>query len=46
MSMIKDNKKFERTKKQTNPTNLKGTKDRSNKQFNIDNDTIIEKKTK
>lgn len=46
MSIIKDNKKFKRTKTQTNPTNPEGIKNRENKQFNIDNETIIEKKKK
>ncbi|WP_405604998.1 hypothetical protein [Polaribacter sp. Asnod1-A03] len=46
MSTIKESRKFKRTKTQDNPMSLEGVKDKKNKQFSIDNDTIIEEKDK
>ncbi|MDY7394112.1 hypothetical protein UMM65_02585 [Aureibaculum sp. 2210JD6-5] len=46
MSTIKDNKKFKRKKKQTDPTNLNSHRDVDNKKFDIDSKTIKEQKSK
>jgi hypothetical protein len=40
MGIIKDSKKFNRTKEQTNPTNPIGNINQLNKQYNIDKPTI------
>lgn len=44
MGIIKEKKKFKRTKTQNNPTNPNGDIDKRNKDFDIDNKTIIEQK--
>ena len=46
MSIIEKNKKFKRKVNQTDPTNLDSHKHIKNKDFDIDNDTINEKKNK
>tara|TARA_R110002167_G_scaffold30344_3_gene100338 strand:- start:461 stop:604 length:144 start_codon:yes stop_codon:yes gene_type:complete len=40
MGMIKDRKKFNRTKEQTNPTNPTGNTNQLNKEYNINKPTI------
>jgi len=40
MGVIKDSKKFKRTKEQTNPTNPTGNINQLNKEYNIDKPTI------
>lgn len=40
MGIIKDRKKFKRTKEQTNPTNPTGNTNQLNKEYNIDKPTI------
>ena len=46
MGIIKDSKKFKRTKEQTNPTNPIGNINQLNKEYNIDNPTIKKQQNK
>ena len=46
MGIIKDNKKFERTKTQNHPTNPSGDLDTKNKDFTLDKENIVEQKEK
>lgn len=46
MGKIKDKKKFERTKEQTNPTNPTGKIKNEVNQFDIDKDTIKKQQNK
>ena len=46
MGIIKDNKKFTREKTQKNPTNPDGGTAIKNKEFDLDVETIKEKKSK
>ena len=46
MGIIKDNKKFERTKEQTNPTNPTGKTKSEINQFDIDKKTIKKQQNK
>lgn len=41
---MNDNRKFKRTKENNNPTNPNGDINRKNREFDFDNDTIIEQK--
>ncbi|QNM86351.1 hypothetical protein H9W90_04290 [Polaribacter pectinis] len=43
MGIIKDNKKFERTKTQDNPTSINRNL-KENKKFELENETIVEQK--
>ncbi|WP_171032312.1 hypothetical protein [Polaribacter aestuariivivens] len=45
MGIIKENKKFERTKTQDNPTSVNRNL-KENKEFDLDNKTIVEQKEK
>lgn len=45
MGIIEDNKKFKRTKTQNNPTSTNIDLD-TNKEFDLNNKTIVEKKEK
>ncbi|MGO4920181.1 hypothetical protein [Maribacter spongiicola] len=46
MGMIKDRKKFKRTKEQTNPTNPTGNTNQLNKGYDIDKPTIKKQQNK
>tara|TARA_R110002049_G_scaffold132849_2_gene292180 strand:- start:1640 stop:1783 length:144 start_codon:yes stop_codon:yes gene_type:complete len=46
MGIIEDNKKFKRTKEQTNPTNPTGNVDQKRNQFDIDEKTIKKQQNK
>tara|TARA_R110002096_G_scaffold6222_13_gene28837 strand:+ start:1862 stop:2005 length:144 start_codon:yes stop_codon:yes gene_type:complete len=46
MGIIKDRKKFKRTKEQTNPTNPTGNINQLNKQYKIDEQTIKKQQNK
>jgi hypothetical protein len=46
MGMIKDRKKFKRTKEQTNPTNPTGDINQLNKQYKVDESTIKKQQNK
>lgn len=46
MGIIKDNKKFKRTKEQTHPTNPTGNTNQKANQFEIDKKTIKKQQNK
>lgn len=46
MGKIRDEKKFKRTKEQTNPTNPTGNINQNTNQFDIDRKTIKEQQNK
>ena len=46
MGMIKDKKKFKRTKEQTNPTNPTGNTDQRSSHFDIEKTTIKKQQNK
>ncbi|MDD7887723.1 hypothetical protein [Flavivirga sp. 57AJ16] len=46
MGIIRDKKKFKRTKEQTNPTNPTGNVNQNTNQFDIDKKTIKEQQNK
>ena len=46
MGMIKDRKKFKRTKEQTHPTNPTGNINQLNKKYKIDESTIKKQQNK
>jgi len=46
MSITEKNRKFKRKVEQIDPTNLDSHRNIKNKDFNIDNDTIKERKNK
>lgn len=46
MSMIKERRKFKREKEQSDPTKIGNKSDIKNKEFNIENETIKEEKSK
>jgi len=46
MGIIKDKKKFKRTKEQTNPTNPTGNVNQEKNQFDIDDETIKKQQNK
>lgn len=46
MGMIKDRKKFNRTKEQTHPTNPTGNINQLNKEYKIDESTIKKQQNK
>ena len=46
MGIIKDSKKFKRTKEQTNPTNPTGKANQETNDFDIDKKTIKKQQTK
>lgn len=46
MGIIKDKKKFKRTKEQKNPTNLTGSTNQKTNEFDIDKKTIKDQQTK
>ena len=44
--MIKDNRKFERNVSQSNPTTASGNKLQQNKEFDMESETLNDKKDK